>query len=106
MGGDVERGALHVTVCYAQAGEVWLREVAVPVGTTAIQAIDASGFRTDFPHVNPLAHGLAIYGQPCPPGQVLRSGERVDILRPLAFDPKESRRRRAEHRRATLTPRA
>jgi len=104
MGGDAgggvatAGGALHVTLCYAPPGEVWLRRIAVPAGTTAIQAIAASGFHTAFPHVNPLAHGLAVYGQTCPPDHVLRHDDRVDILRPLVFDPKESRRRRAAHR--------
>jgi len=104
MGGEAAGGvatdsALHVTVCYAQPEAVWLRNLAVPPGTTALQAIAASGFGTAFPHVDPLVHGLAIYGQPCPPDQDLRNGDRIDILRPLAFDPKESRRRRAGHRR-------
>ncbi|WP_195846919.1 RnfH family protein, partial [Bordetella pertussis] len=30
----------------------------------------------------------------------LADGDRVEIYRGLSFDPKESRRRRAEHRRA------
>jgi len=95
-------GVLHVSVCYALPDRAWLREVAVPPGTTALDAIDASGFGAAWPGVDPLAHGLAVYGQPCAPDQVLRDGDRVDILRPLAFDPKESRRRRAAHRKTVV----
>lgn len=91
--------ALRATVCYALPGQAWLRELDLPEGATAAQAIEASGFRQAFADTDPLAHGLALYGQPCAPDRVLREGDRVEILRPLVFDPKESRRRRAEHRR-------
>jgi len=91
--------ALHITLCYAQPEAVWLREITVPPGTTALAALDASGFVKAFPQVDPLTHGLAHYGHPCPPEQILQDGDRIDILRPLVFDPKESRRRRAAHRR-------
>jgi len=108
MGDEVGTAArlLHVTVCYALADHIWLREITVPMGTTVMQALEASGFTAAFPQVNPLAHGLAIYGQACAPEQILCEGERIDILRPLAFDPKESRRRRVEHRRAAMARRA
>jgi len=90
---------IRVSICYARPEAVWLRELTVPPNTTALAALTASGFAKAFPHVDPLAHGLALYGHPCPPDHLLQDGDRVDILRPLAFDPKESRRRRAGHRK-------
>jgi hypothetical protein len=43
------------------------------------------------------ADGLAIGigGKRVPAGKVLQDGDRVDLLRPLAADPNEARRRRA-----------
>jgi len=93
-----ESGGLHVTVCYAQSQRVWLRDIIVPAGASAAQAVTASGFCAAFPEVDPMQYGLAVYGQTISPEHVLCEGDRVEILRPLVFDPKESRRRRAEHR--------
>jgi len=90
---------LNVTVCYADSDAVWQVDLVLPAGVTAAQAVAASGFRAVFADVDPLQHGLAIYGQTVPPERVLHQGDRVEILRPLIFDPKESRRRRAAHRR-------
>jgi len=89
---------LRVTVCYAQATHAWLSELTMPPGSTAAQAVAASEFRAVFPDVDPMQYGLAVYGKTITPEQVLRDGDRVDILRALVFDPKESRRRRAAHR--------
>jgi len=96
---------LRISVCYAQADHAWLRELKLPLGATAAQAIAASGFRAEFPDVEPMAQGLARYGQRIAPDYVLQDGDRVDILRPLVFDPKESRRRRAAHRQQKTPPR-
>jgi len=93
-----ESDRLHVTVCYAQSQRVWMRDLIVPAGASAAQAVAASGFCAAFPDVDPMQYGLAVYGQAVAPEHVLCEGDRVEILRPLVFDPKESRRRRAEHR--------
>lgn len=39
--------------------------------------------------------GFAIHGVLAEPTQVLREGDRVELLRPLQADPKDARRRRA-----------
>jgi len=93
---------LRVTVCCARTAYAWQRELVLPSGATAAQAVAASGFRAAFPDVDPMQYGLAVYGQMMTPEQVLHDGDRVDILRPLVFDPKESRRRRAAHRQSVL----
>jgi len=43
-------------------------------------------------------HGAGIYGRRVPLDTQLADGDRVEILRPLAADPKEARRRRARQR--------
>ncbi|MFC0152156.1 RnfH family protein [Xanthomonas dyei] len=62
----------------------------LPEGATAAEAAAASGLCQD----NPPA-ALAIHGVVARPDQVLRAGDRVELLRPLLLDPKEARRRRA-----------
>lgn len=59
-------------------------------GATAAEAAAASGLCQEAP---PAA--IAIHGVVVRPDQVLRAGDRVELLRPLLLDPKEARRRRA-----------
>ena len=60
------------------------------VGATVRGALSAAGVRAE--------HGAAIYGRRVPLDTQLADGDRVEILRPLAADPKEARRRRALRR--------
>jgi len=84
--------SIRVEVVHAFAD----RQVVVPLqlteGTTAGQAVARSGLP---------AAGLrvGIGGQAIDAGRVLRDGDRVELLRPLAADPKEARRLRARRRR-------
>ncbi|NZA27575.1 RnfH family protein [Luteimonas sp. SJ-92] len=43
--------------------------------------------------------GYAVFGERATGATTLREGDRVELLRPLQADPKESRRRRAQARR-------
>lgn len=90
---------LTVSVCYALPGHVWLRELRLPDGATVADALAASGFSKAFPVVQPWERGVGIFGKGTEPQARLADGDRVEIYRGLSFDPKESRRRRAEHRR-------
>ncbi|WP_144641412.1 RnfH family protein [Bordetella genomosp. 13] len=100
MASDAHGGPLRVQVCHAAAAGAWLRDLAMPAGATAADALAASGFAQAFPDVDPWRHGVGIYGRACHPGAALADGDRLEIYRELTFDPKESRRRRVEHRRA------
>jgi putative ubiquitin-RnfH superfamily antitoxin RatB of RatAB toxin-antitoxin module len=95
--------ALTVHVVYAEPGAVWQVALRLPPGTTAGQAVQASGFAGRFPQF--LNHTLAIgiFGQACAAERLLSEGDRVEIYRPLTFDPMESRRRRVAHRKAYMT---
>ncbi|OZI22596.1 MULTISPECIES: RnfH family protein [Bordetella] len=96
-----EAGTLQVCVCFAEsATSAWQRTVRLPASATAADAVRASGFATQYPGRDAWEHGVGIYGKSCQPGTPLSDGDRLEIYRPLTFDPKISRRRRAEHRRA------
>ena len=56
---------------------------------TVADALKASGF--DQAGVG----AYAVFGERAMPDDVLREGDRVELLRPLQVDPKEARRRRA-----------
>jgi uncharacterized protein len=86
---------LRVEVVYAlPAGEdaVVLR---VPAGASAAQAVRSSGILERHPEIDLGRQKIGIYGRVVAPDAVLADGDRVEIYRPLALDPKEARRRRA-----------
>lgn len=87
-----------VEVCYALPTRQWLRALALPAGATVADALAASGLVTELGLSLPLDAG--IYGRRCAPETPLQNGDRVEIYRPLDFDPMESRRRRAAKPRA------
>jgi len=82
---------LRVEVVLALAGRQEIVPLQLAEGATAGDAVRASGL---------AAAGLApgIGGRRVPAGKVLQDGDRVDLLRPLAADPNEARRRRARRR--------
>jgi putative ubiquitin-RnfH superfamily antitoxin RatB of RatAB toxin-antitoxin module len=90
--------AIHITVCHAMPGLAWQRELILSAGATAGQALAASGFSAAFPAVDPWLAGVGVHGHVVAAGHVLRDGDRVEVYRPLVFDPMESRRRRAAHK--------
>jgi putative ubiquitin-RnfH superfamily antitoxin RatB of RatAB toxin-antitoxin module len=90
-----------ITVAAATDGQLWQRQLSMPVGTTIAQAIVAAGYLTDFP-ANPLASiSVGIFGKHYPSHQPLQDHDRVEIYAPLRVDPKIARRRRAAHREKT-----
>ena len=93
-----QSGSVAVSVCYADAAETWLRELVLPQGATLADAIRASGFHQAYPDVDPAQAGTGIHGRRRPLDHVLHDHDRIEIYRPLVFDPKESRRRRAAHK--------
>lgn len=84
---------LRIEVVYALAGEQERVRVELDPGAVAADAVAASGLLLR--HRLPQGYALGSGGQVIPPGHALRDGERVEILRALAVDPKEARRRRA-----------
>lgn len=89
---------LGVELVYALPDTVWRKQVALPVGATAFEAVQSSGVLSDFPELDSGHLTLGIFGRLCTQQHVLRDGDRVEIYRPLVFDPMESRRRRQQHR--------
>ena len=88
---------MRVDVVYALAHVQDVVSVALPEGSTASQAVAASGMRER--HGLAAKPRLAIFGKTVALDHVLRAGDRVEILRNLAADPNAARRARA--RRST-----
>jgi putative ubiquitin-RnfH superfamily antitoxin RatB of RatAB toxin-antitoxin module len=87
--------AIRIEVCYARPEVQAMVALTVPAGTTALQAAQRSGLTGRYPEIDLAQQPLGIRGKRVEPGRVLEEGDRLEILRPLTADPKETRRRLA-----------
>ena len=87
------RGEIHVEVVHALPERAESMRVRVKEGATVRDVLERSGLL-------PLARGkIGIFGKLVRADARVSDGDRVEIYRPLAADPKEARRRRAAKRR-------
>jgi len=90
---------MEVEVVYALPGGEDAVALKLAPGATAAEAVRASGILSRHPEIDLGRNKLGIYGTVVEPHARLADGDRVEIYRPLAMDPKEARRRRALKRR-------
>ncbi|HEY4127913.1 MAG TPA: RnfH family protein [Gammaproteobacteria bacterium] len=88
-------GSVRVEVCYAKPEVQAMVALTLARGTTALEAAQQSGLTSRYPEIDLATQPLGIRGKRVQPGHVLEDGDRVEILRPLTADPKETRRRLA-----------
>ena len=90
-----EGGAARVSVLYSP-GPRQVHEWAVVLapGATVLQALRASGLAEAFPELDMQELVVGVWGRKAGLDQVLRDGDRVEVLRPLKVDPKLARRER------------
>ena len=81
---------LHIEVVMAWPDHCQSRKLSMSEGATVADAVAQAALQTGGAVVTYAIHGLLASAQ-----QVLRDGDRVELLRPLLADPKENRRRRA-----------
>lgn len=91
---------IEIVVVHALPHKQIVRQLNVPAGTTAKQAVELSGIGGMFPEIDLSQNKLGIFGKLVRPETILRDRDRVEIYRPLSVDPKEARRRRAEEAKA------
>ena len=89
---------MRVEVAYALEDVQDIIVLELAEGAVARQAIDASGLLERY-GLTVAKLQLGICGKTVASESLLHEGDRVEILRPLAIDPKEARRRRARKTR-------
>lgn len=94
----VETNQITVEIIFAAVDQLWRKTLKCPVGFTVGEALAGSGLHEAFPDLSADSVSVGIFGVACAMDQVLSDDDRVEIYRPLHFDPKESRRRRALHK--------
>lgn len=86
---------IMVEVAYALPSKQMIIPLKVQIGTTAEQAVRASGLIEKFPEIDLTVNKIGIFGKLVKNDTVLRALDRVEIYRPLIADPKEVRKQRA-----------
>jgi uncharacterized protein len=86
---------LTVEVAYATPDREMILALAVPPGTTVIEAIHRSGILQRTSEIDLAKNKIGVFGKLVSPDHVLQQYDRVEIYRPLVADPKDIRRLRA-----------
>ena len=84
-----------IEVAYALPKKQLIIPIKVKAGTTAEEAIKASGIIKKFPDIDLNINQIGIFGKLTQLDHVMRERDRIEIYRPLIADPKEIRRQRA-----------
>ena len=84
---------MQIGVAYSEPGQqVWLT-IDVPDEATVTEAIERSGILKMFPHIDLAAQKVGVFGRLVNPDAKLRTGDRVEIYRPITCDPQTVPRR-------------
>ena len=86
---------IQIEVVYALPASQDVVGLNLATGSTAGQAIEASGLLIKHPEIDLAKNKLGIYAKLAKLDTVLRDRDRVEIYRPLVADPKEVRKQRA-----------
>ena len=87
---------VKIEVVLALAESQVLQSIAVPMGTTVVEAIDLSGIAGEFPNLTVKSLTFGIWGKVVDGARAVQEGDRIEIYRPLPIDPRLARRQIAE----------
>lgn len=90
---------IAVELVYALPQQQRLFALVVPEGTTIARAIELSGICQNYPQIDLQRDAVGVFGRLRRLEDVLQAGDRIEIYRPLAADPKSARRQRVVQRR-------
>ena len=69
--------------------------VELEAGATVTDVVAASDIQRHFPELSVADLAIGVWGREVPRNHVVREGDRVELYRPLAIDPREARRKLA-----------
>ena len=90
---------LRIEIVYAEPQRAIVKTLHLPAGASVADALQLAALDPEFAGVDLANSALGIFGKLTQGNQLLRQGDRIEIYRPLAADPKEARRARAQQAR-------
>ncbi len=94
-----ERSVIIVEVAYALPGRAIVKALRLAAPATVADALQLAAGDADFAGIDMTRAAVGVYGRPAGRGQLLESGDRIEIYRALAADPKAARRARVKQAR-------
>ena len=89
---SADAASVSVEVVFAVPERQVLLAIEVPEGATVAEAIELSGIAGQFPAAGLESLPVGIWGREVARSSLVANGDRVEIYRPLAQDPKRIRR--------------
>jgi uncharacterized protein len=95
----VNDAPLQIEIAYAEPQRAIVKALSLPSGSRVADALRLAALDPEFTGVDLANSALGIFGRPTRADQALQQGDRIEIYRPLAADPKVARRARAKQAR-------
>jgi uncharacterized protein len=95
---SAESAQIVVEVAYALPHRAVIKTFRLPSTATIADALAVARRDPEFCGVDWERAAVGIFGMPSTRERGLRDGDRIEIYRPLAVDPKAARRARAKHK--------
>jgi len=86
---------LEIEVAYARPDQQRVVALRVAAGCSVREALLQSGLGDEFPEIDFRHCPVGVFGREIDDEYVIRSGDRLEIYRPLELDPRNARRKRA-----------
>jgi putative ubiquitin-RnfH superfamily antitoxin RatB of RatAB toxin-antitoxin module len=86
---------IRIEIVYAEQQRSIVKSLAVPQGALIADALSLAAIDEDFQGLDLANATVGIYGSVASRDRPLKEGDRIEIYRPLAEEPKLARRRRA-----------
>jgi hypothetical protein len=86
--------AIRCELTYARADRQFVVDLVLPVGATVREALLQAlqgGLAASCPEIDAELAVLGIFGKTVPADRMVREGDRVEVYRPLAADPRSAR---------------
>lgn len=90
---------IAIEVTYAEPHRAIVKAYRLSPAATVADALRLAAADPEFAGIDLAGSAVGIFGRVSAPGLVLADGDRVEIYRPLAADPKTARRARAREAR-------
>ena len=99
--GTASDAPLRIEIVYAEPQRAIQKSFRLAPGSCVADALRLAALDPDFAGVDLRNSALGIFGRLTRPDHALQDGDRIEIYRPLAADPKTARRARAKQARRT-----
>jgi uncharacterized protein len=86
---------LSIEIVAAQSQRSVVKHLSLPHGAVIADALRLAAADVDFFGIDLAGSVVGVFGKVAPRDQALQHGDRIEIYRPLAEEPKLARRRRA-----------